>query len=200
MHRYLKTLICLGVLFVYASVIAQTEPRLPSPPVEPKVAKPEDVASIDSILKALYDVISGPAGQKRDWDRMRSLFAPEAKMSATAKRRDGTVVRRSFSVEEYITANSKVMEEGGFFEKGIANHVDQYGQIAQVFSSYESRKALTDEKPFARGINSFSLWNDGKRWWVHNVLWLGESEQHAIPAAYLPATSGADAGGKKKDD
>ena len=185
MHRTLKAIVCLGVLFAFANVMAQTPPAQSSPPVEPKVAKPEDVASIDAILKALYDVISGPAGQKRDWDRMRSLFAPEAKMSATAKRRDGTVVRRSFSVEEYIAANTKAMEEGGFFEKGIANHVDQYGQIAQVFSSYESRKALTDEKPFARGINSFSLWNDGKRWWVVGIIWQGESPDNPLPEKFL---------------
>lgn len=185
MHRFLKALFLLCVMFASVSALAQTEPKQPSPQAEPKVAKAEDVASIESIISALYSVISGPAGQKRDWDRMRSLFTPEAKMSTTGKRRDGTVSRRSFTVEEYITANSKVMEEGGFFEKGIANHVDQYGQIAQVFSSYEARRALTDEKPFARGINSLNLWNDGKRWWILGIIWQGESADNPLPDKYL---------------
>lgn len=166
---------------------AQLEIKHPSPPVPPsqvKEARPEDVGSIDAIVAALYDVISGPVGQKRDWDRMRSLFAPEARMATTVKRRDGTVGKRSFTVEEYIAQNAKPMEEGGFFEKEITKHVDQYGQIAQVFSSYESRRTLSEEKPFARGINSLSLWNDGKRWWVLSIIWQGETPDNPLPAKF----------------
>ena len=40
------------------------------------VAKPADVSSPEAILNACYSVISGPQGQPRDWDRMRSLFIP----------------------------------------------------------------------------------------------------------------------------
>jgi hypothetical protein len=167
-----------------AHAIAQTEGAKRAQ-AEVKAARSEDVASIEAIVKALYDVISGPAGQKRDWDRMRSLFAPEAKMAATVKRQDGSVGKRSFSVEEYISMNAKPMEEGGFFEKGIANHVDQYGQIAHVFSSYEARRTLSEEKPFMRGINSLSLWNDGKRWWILSIIWQAESPGNPVPEKYL---------------
>lgn len=184
----------LGVLLPLASVgFSQGNTKHPSPPAQVaqvKEAKPEDVASIDAILAALYDVISGPAGQKRDWDRMRSLFASEARMAATVKRRDGTVGKRSFTVEEYIAQNAKPMEDGGFFEKEITKHVDQYGQIAQVFSSYESRRSLSEEKPFARGINSLSLWNDGKRWWVLSIIWQGETPENPLPAKFDRPGSG----------
>lgn len=185
MHRFLKTLPLAALLSISGESVAQTGTAQAPPLTELKAAKPEDVASVDSILRALYDVISGPAGQKRDWDRMRSLFAEGAKMAATAKRQDGTVVRRSFTVEEYIAANAKAMEEGGFFEKGIANHIDQYGQIAQVFSTYEARRAATDEKPFMRGINSLSLWNDGKRWWILGIIWQAESPTNPVPEKFL---------------
>ena len=38
----------------------------------------QDVASIESLNKAYYDCISGPIGQKRDFDRLRNLFHPDA--------------------------------------------------------------------------------------------------------------------------
>ena len=47
-------------------------------------ADPRDVESIDAIIAAAYDVISGPAGQKRDWNRERSLFYPGARIMPTA--------------------------------------------------------------------------------------------------------------------
>ena len=180
-----RTLVLALAGLVAISALAQTTPKQPSPPPEPKAARPEDVDSPEALLNAVYDTISGPSGKKRDWDRMRSLFLPDAKMAATAKRPDGTVIRRSFTVEEYIERNSKPMEEGGFFENGIHHHVDRYGQMAQAFSAYESRKELSDKEPLARGINCFQLWSDGKRWWISNLIWEGESPGNPIPEKFL---------------
>ena len=56
-----------------------------------------DLAAIDRAIHAVYDVISGPAGQKRDFDKMRSLFAPGATMKAI-----GPKGLRGGSVEDYI--------------------------------------------------------------------------------------------------
>lgn len=182
-RRCLTFLVVSGVMAGFS--LAQSEPKHPSPPQEPPAAKEADVASIDSIVGALYDVISGPAGQKRDWDRMRSLFTNDAKMGAVVKRADGTIVRVAFSVEEYITRNAKPLEEGGFFEKEMVKHVDRYGNIAQVFTSYEARRALADEKPFMRGINSLTLWNDGKRWYIQNILWQAETPDNPVPATFV---------------
>jgi hypothetical protein len=159
--------------------------KAPSPPTETPAAKAEDVGSLESIIAALYDVISGPAGQKRDWNRMRSLFAPEGKMGLTRKRPDGTAVMRLFTPEDYIAENAKAIEDGGFFESEIVKHVDRYGNMAQVFSSYEGRRAKSDEKPFMRGINSLLLWNDGKRWWILNIFWQAEGPDNPLPANYL---------------
>jgi len=150
-------------------------------------ADPKDVASAEAIVAAVYDVISGPAGQKRNWDRMRTLFVQDARMMPTGKRPTGEFVRRALSVEEYINTSGPFLEKDGFFENEIGRKTEQYGNIVHVFSTYESRKIITDEKPFMRGINSFQLWNDGKRWWIINILWQSESKETPIPEKYIGA-------------
>ncbi|RYG24509.1 hypothetical protein EON82_10545 [bacterium] len=136
-------------------------------------------------MKAVYGVISGPAGQKRDWDRMRTLFQPEARMIAVGKTPAGEVRKRVLTVDDYIRLSGPMLEERGFFEKEVARRVEQYGNIAHVFSTYESRQKADDAKPFMRGINSFQLWNDGKRWWVVTIYWQSEDGTTPIPEKYL---------------
>jgi len=150
-------------------------------------ANSADVASVDAIIQSVYNVISGPAGEKRNWDRMRTLFAPDARMMPTGKKQNGESVRRSLTVEDYISNSGPFLEKNGFFETEIGRKTEQYGSIVQVFSTYESRKTMADEKPFMRGINSFQLWNDGKRWWVLSILWESETGDNPIPAKYLGA-------------
>jgi len=148
-------------------------------------AAEKDVSTVDGIMKALYDVISGPAGEKRNWDRMRTLFIPEAKMIPTGKRQDGTYGKRVLSIEDYINNSGPFLEKNGFFEKEVSRKQDQFGNILQIFSTYESRHAATDEKPFVRGINSIQLWNDGKRWWIMNIMWQSETAEVPLPEKYL---------------
>lgn len=148
-------------------------------------ANPTDVETVSNILTALYDVISGPAGQTRNWDRMRTLFAADARLIPTGKRKDGTYEHRVFTLEQYIMNAKPYFEKEGFFEKEISRKTDQYGFVVQVFSTYESRHQATDATPFTRGINSIQLWNDGKRWWILSVFWQGETADHPIPEKYL---------------
>jgi hypothetical protein len=148
-------------------------------------ANPKDVESPAAIIAAVYDVISGPAGEKRNWDRMRTLFLPEARMIATRRRDDGTATKRVLSVEEYIQLSGPLLEKDGFFERELGRKTESYGNIVHVFSTYDSKRKKEDDKPFARGINSFQLWNDGKRWWVVTILWLSETSDNPIPEKYL---------------
>jgi hypothetical protein len=141
--------------------------------------RPADVASMDAIVTALYDVISGDKGVERDWNRFRSLFYPGARMIPTGK-----INARISSAEEYIKGNEAFLEGEGFHEQEISRHVDSFGHIVQVFSAYEARKTLKDEKPFVRGINSIQLFNDGKRWWVMSVAWSPETAEHPLPKQY----------------
>jgi len=145
----------------------------------------KDVESVDAIIQSLYNVISGPAGEKRNWDRMRTLFIAEAKMMATGKRQDGTMGKRVMTVEDYISLSGPVLERDGFFEREIGRKTDQYGSVVHVFSTYDSKRKLEDERPFMRGINSFQLWNDGKRWWIVSIFWQAETPDNPIPEKYL---------------
>ncbi|RYF02904.1 MAG: hypothetical protein EOO78_08645 [Oxalobacteraceae bacterium] len=141
---------------------------------------------MDAIVAALYDVISGEAGKPRDWNRMRSLFAPEGRLMAVARRPGGEVVMRTMTVEDYIGRNAKAFATMGFFEREAARTIETFGQIAQVFSTYESRHAAADAKPFQRGINSIQLAHDGKRWWIVNLVWRAEDKDLPLPERYLP--------------
>lgn len=147
-------------------------------------ANPADVATMDSIVAALYDVISGPAGP-RNWDRFRSLFVPGARLIPTGRRQTGEIGSRVLTPEEYIQRSAPLIEKDGCFEREISRRTEKFGSIAHLFSTYESRHAKDEEKPFARGINSIQLMNDGKRWWIVTVFWQGEDEKNPLPAEYL---------------
>jgi hypothetical protein len=174
-----------------AGVFAVPQDPKPAAPPAPVAAKrpdaaPADVASVDAIVAALYAVISGPAGQKRDFDRMRSLFHPDARLVPMRKGRDG-VRARLLTVDEYVQRSGPMLERDGFFEQEIAREVETFGDFAHVWSTYEGRHALADASPFLRGINSIQLVREGGRWHVLQILWQQEADAGAIPAQYLPA-------------
>jgi hypothetical protein len=191
---------CIGLAFLILALtaisVAQSSPapqKVELPPEAPgftatqlagkvPTSKPEDVKSMDAILWAIYDVISGPAGT-RDWDRFRSLFLPQARFAQTDKNPDGKIVVYSWSVDEFVRDAGAVFAKEAFYEKAIVNKPDVYGNMAQVFSSYESRHK-PGEKPFQRGINSIQVLNDGQRWWVVSILWDAERPGNPLPAKF----------------
>ena len=152
-------------------------------------ANPADVATIDSIITAAYDAISGPAGKKRDWDRERSLYIPGARLIPTAMKA-GTenmdLAPHILDIEGFIARVEPFFEESGFYEKEIARRTEQFGQMAHVWSTYESCHNEDDPEPFMRGINSIQLFNDGKRWWIVSIYWQQENARVPIPEKYLP--------------
>ena len=179
-------LIILALLISALAVgaIAQTPTTPATPPV--KEANPADVGSIDAIMKAVYEVISGDANQKRDWDRFRSLFHKDAKLIPTGKNpQTGVTMARFMTPEDYVQRAGPSLEKDGFHEREMARKVEQYGNIAHIFSTYHAFRKKDDKDPFMRGINSFQLLNDGKRWWVISIYWQAETPDNPIPAKYL---------------
>lgn len=179
----------LAVLLLFATVaVGQQSSKTEGAPAQaaaPVPANPDDVKSVDSIIRALYEVISGPAGHARDWNRMRSLFHSGARLIPTGKRpNDPQVGARVLTVEDYIERTTPFFAKEGFYENEASRKQEQFGSIAHVFSTYESRHAK-GEAPFQRGINSIQLFNDGKRWWVMTVMWDAETPQQSIPRKYL---------------
>jgi hypothetical protein len=187
--------LCLGLVSLLASAqnpAPQTSPApattkapasAPSATAPSSSALPGDVDSIDHIIAAVYDVISGPAGP-RDWDRFRNFFYPGGRLIPSRRDDKGVVTARVSSPDEYATRAQDFFSKEGFFENSVANRVEQWDHIAHVWSTYESRHAK-GEKPFARGINSFQLLNDGTRWWILTIYWESEDPSHPIPEKYL---------------
>jgi hypothetical protein len=159
-------------------------PASTSPVLTPiPAARPEDVASIEAILAALYDVISGPVGQARDWNRMRSLFIPGGRLMPLGARPGGAVGVRIMDVDDYIALNGPRLVSVGFREREVARRVERFGSLAHVFSTYEGR--LETEGTTIRGINSIQLLHDGTRWWVVSVYWQAENATLQLPPEYL---------------
>jgi len=138
-----------------------------------------DLAEIDRTVLAVYDVISGPPGQKRDFDRMRSLFAPGATMKAI-----GPKGLRGGTVEDYISRNSAILEKEGFTETELGHRVELWGNLATVWSSYDGRTA--NGSFHERGINSFQLVKVDGKWLVASILWQEETPENPLPANLNP--------------
>jgi len=162
---------------------------LASHPEWPK-AKKADVESVDSLMAALYDVISGPAGKARDWDRFRSLFLPDGRLGVIrhppvdqTKSIPEDVV--FLTPQDYIDRDAPFFQNNGFFEKGIANRVEEFGNLVSVWSTYESRHAADDPKPFVRGINSLQIIKAQGRYWVASIIWDDERSGVTVPEKYL---------------
>lgn len=172
--KFLKYLTLCCFLLSSMNIQAQSSPE----------ANPADVESIDAIIAALYDVISGPAGEKRDWDRMRSLFIQGATLTAVGLDREGKTRMTPMTIESYISRAGKSLEENGFFEEEVGRQSDTYGHITQLFSTYISKRTA-DGEVFQRGINSIQVMYDGSRYWIVNILWFSENDQFPIPKKYL---------------
>jgi len=142
----------------------------------------EDLRTIDALISALYDTISGNAGE-RDWDRFRALFLPGARLLRT-DRSLGGATSQQLDVEGFIAAAARNLATSAFYEQEVARRTERFGAIAHVFSTYEARSAL-DAAPFARGINSIQLFEDDSGWRVAALAWDEETPDNAIPTEYL---------------
>jgi hypothetical protein len=163
-----------------SKVMTKTE----SPHSNQPDARPEDVATLDAIVTAMYDSISGPKGD-RDWDRIRSLHLPGSHLIPTGVRANGENGLRVLDIEGWIDGALPLFEENDFYEVEVARHTDRFGNIAQAFSTYECR--WEENGPaFMRGVNSIQLLKKDGRWWVVCVFWDNETEDNLIPEKFLP--------------
>ena len=149
------------------------------------VAQPSDsadLAAIDRAIRGVYDVISGPPGQERDFDRMRAMFAPGATMKAI-----GPKGVRGGSVEDYIARNAAILEKEGFTERELGRRVELWGNLATAWSSYDGRTA--NGSFHERGINSIQMIKAEGKWLVASILWQEETPQFPLPAELSKGSS-----------
>ena len=168
---------------------AEAEPTMEVIELPPQpVADPADVESVEAIVTAVYEVISGEAGEARDWDRFRSLFAPGARLipvSTETSQNGRKSSVNAISPEQFVERADNASVADGFYEVEIGDVTETYGDIAHRFSSYASYRAAEETEPFNRGINSFQLLNDGERWWILTIFWQHEPDAGPIPDRYL---------------
>ena len=173
-----------ALLVLAVAAAAQTDKRhVDVPTIEPR---PADVATLDGLIAAYYDVISGPAGQPRQWSRDRTLYIPEIRFVSMSLGKDGKPVAHKMSHQEFVDASDAGVVKEGFYEKEVHRVTERFGNIAHVFSTYESR-IKADGPVVARGINSIEAYWDGKRWWIASAIWDEERPDNPMPAEYLPS-------------
>jgi hypothetical protein len=146
--------------------------------------RPRDVESPDSIVNALYEIISGPAGD-RNWQRLRSLYLPGARLIPTGKRIHKEGELQVLSIDQWIADVAPFFAENDFYEKETVRRSHRFGNMIQAFSTYEARKH-PDKPPIARGINSIQLLHHEGRWWIVTVMWDNESKDNPVPEEFLP--------------
>jgi hypothetical protein len=159
----------------------KTTPHVGVPTIAPR---PEDVATLDTLIAAYYDVISGPAGQPRQWSRDRTLYIPDIRFVSMSLGKDGKPVPHTMSHQQFVDGSDKSLL-AGFYEKEVHRTTQRFGNIAHVFSTYESR-LKADGPVIARGINSIEAFWDGKRWWIASAIWDEERPDNPMPPEYLP--------------
>jgi len=133
-----------------------------------------DLVGIDRTIRAVYQVISGPPGQKRDFDRMRSLFASGATLKAT-----GPKGLHGGSLEDYIARDGDILEREGFTERELGRRLEVWGGLAIAWSAYDGRTASGSFHE--RGINSFQLVKIDGRWLIASILWQEETPDNPLP-------------------
>jgi uncharacterized protein (TIGR02246 family) len=149
----------------------------------PKIAAdPKDVATIDGIIAAFYDTISGPKGQPRQWGRDRTLYMPGVRFVSMSER-DGKIRAGVMSHQQYVNSANSSLVGDGFHEREINRLVKRFGNIAHVFSTYEFTN--DDKTQKGRGVNSIGLYWDGTRWWIAFAGWDEERPGNPIGKEFL---------------
>jgi hypothetical protein len=171
-------------LFCALSTFGQTAP--PKKALEISAAEPraEDVGSIDGIVKTFYEVISGGVGVPRQWPRDKTLYIADVRFVGMSER-GGRIVADVMNHQQYAEGSNDFFVKEGFSEREIHRVTRRFGNLAQVFSTYEFSTA-GKQKMSGRGLNSIELFFDGKRWWISAVTWDEERPNNPLPKEFLP--------------
>jgi hypothetical protein len=182
----MRILLC--SLFLSVGLNAQ---QTPMPKVEPpkmeasKIEAPRatlnalEAGSLDAFMTSLYAFISGPVGQKRDVAKIRALFHPSCRFVVSGNDAEKKPRFLVLDVEAFL-ARAVPNWEQGFFEKETKRTTLQWGHMANVWTSYETRKTA-DGPVWMRGINNVQLQFDGNRWWVMALQFQAEDPNNKLP-------------------
>ena len=175
-----RTLLAFGIL-TFAYTTGRTAPQDKTHVERPVIAaRAEDVSTIEDIVKASYETISGGIGVPRDWGRDRTLFDPESRSVAVAvDSKTGAITAKAKTEQEFADESDAWAVKNGFTERELKHIIKRYGNVATVLSSYEGKNA--QGKILTRGVNIFQLYFDGERWWILSMVWDEERPDNPIP-------------------
>src|SRR5690242_19810176 len=134
----------------------------------------------EGIPAAFDEAISGPADKDRTC--MKALLIPEARMMFASLGADGAPSYRLETLDYWI-ARVKARGHAMLEEKQLKFHIERYGNIAHLWSSYALH---SDGKQVARGINSSQAIKEAGGWRVTGILVQAESATTPLPKEYLP--------------
>ena len=183
-------------LLICASFLYLEKPQNTSAPHKPgsgaKVAipqiepRPEDVSTIDGMVRAYYEVVSGPAEKKREWGRDRTLYIPDIRFLIFREDKDGRTSIRTLTHQEFVDESEAAMAGKAFYEHEVHRIAHRAGDVVHVLSTAE-QKYSPDGPVEGRSIDSLEMYWDGSRWWITNAnIWEVETKAHPLPAEFLP--------------
>jgi len=171
--------ITLTIIMATQTVIAQPNAKTPKYPLK------EDVSTINGIMKATYETVSGEAGAKRQWERDLSLHDPNAIYSFRFHDSEGKLQQTTMSINDFHKESFSMVMKTAFYENEINREVRVFGNIAHVWSTYETR--LEKNGPvMRRGINSVQLYYEEGRWWILSWTFDKERADRKIPQTFDP--------------
>jgi hypothetical protein len=173
----------LGASLGIPSVVCDAAAQVASvvvPVIQPRA---EDVRTLDGMIKAFYEVISGPAGEPRQWARDRTLYTPDVRFISMGMR-DGKPHATIMSHQQFVDRSDQGLVTQGFYEQEIHRVTRKFGNTTHVFSTYVMKDGNGGE--IGRGVNSIQLFWDGDRWWISGVAWDDERPDNPSPPDLLP--------------
>lgn len=185
-----RSVVAAAVLLCLSSLCALAQ--MPGKRREAPAPVPPDAASPDAIVAALYACVTHAPDAMPDFERMRGIFLPVGMLIPPKKPNED--IFTTLDVDQFadrfkkgIAARKDKGDPAGFVEREVSKRADCFGNVCQIFSTYEARYTASDEKPFTRGINSIQIVKDGRRWWIASVVWDVERADNPLPSQYLPA-------------
>jgi hypothetical protein len=154
---------------------AQKKVHVDRPIIE---ARAEDVSTIEGIVTASYETISGGVGVPRQWGRDRTLFDPNSRSVAIhVNAKTGAIKTESMTEQDFADRSDASLVKDGFTERELKHVIKRFGNVATVLSSYEGSAS---GRVLERGVNIFQLYFDGKRWWILSMVWDTERPDNPI--------------------
>jgi hypothetical protein len=166
--------------------IPASQKHLPHVPISGVAPRPEDVSTIDGMVKAYYEVVSGPAGQPRQWGRDATLYIPNVRFIILSEDAEGKTTFRSMTHPEFVDISEAGLNGKAFYEREIHRVTNRIGNVAHILSTAE-HMSNPDGPVEGRSIDSLELFFDGSRWWITNAnIWDINGTKHPLPAEFLP--------------